>query len=497
MLFRGSLLLPLVLCTQGASAYFAPANNAHIELVSSGSSSAAVVENVESPELIESSEAVVSSLEDSLQSPEMMVLVESSGLSTSTVVEMFENWVEKFEKEYESTEEKSKRMMIWLRNHVMIESHNNKFPKPSFTLGHNPFSDLTHQEFRQQMRLGEFTPELIDHEEREFKFATLENKSKRLGNPQLRGVEDGAAVSRRLSEDDGESGSSSAGKSGDTDADSHDWTEVGVVGPIRNQGQCGACWAFSAIGAIESVMAIDKWKKLPEEKRAEMARDLAAGKKNVGEDLGLVIPLSEQDLIDCDTIYEHGCMGGLMTTTFQEEEVKKGICSEADYPYQMTQGTCATDLCSPVDGSIVKDKVDIVPRNTQALKDALKEAPVTAAMVASDPMFQFYSSGIFNQESCGKVTKQMGMPGCQMLYDDQDTCLPDINHGILVIGYGTDDSATDADVKDFFRVKNSWGEQWGEDGYFRLARFDEDKEDPLESWGMCGILTLLSYPVME
>lgn len=161
------------------------------------------------------------------------------------------------------------------------------------------------------MRLGEFTPELIDHEGREFKFAPFGNKSKRLENPRLRGVEDGGAVSRRLYEDDGESDSSSADKSDYTDVDSHDWTEVGVVGPIRNQGQCGACWAFSAIGAIESVMAIDKWKKLPEEKRAEMARDLAAGKKNVGEDLGLVIPLSEQDLIDCDTIYEHGCMGGL------------------------------------------------------------------------------------------------------------------------------------------------------------------------------------------
>ncbi len=370
MLIRGSLLLPFVLPTQGASAYFAQVNNAHIELVSSGSSSVAYVESAESPELNDNSEAVVPSLEDSLQSPEMMVLMQSSGLVPSSVVEMFEKWVEKFEKEYESMEEKSKRMMTWLENHgeaqlcvgpteerliesenevhsesriysfrpsscgvsyhllilvvlpflaifvfvfvsVMIETHNNKSPKPSFTLSHNPFSDLTHQEFRQIMRLGEYTPELIDHEEREFKFAPFEDKSKKLENVQLRGVTDEAAISRRLSEDDGENDSSSADDSDDADADSHDWTEVGVVGPIRNQGQCGACWAFSAIGAIESVMAIDKWKKLPEEKRAEMARDLAAGKKNVGEDLGLVIPLSEQDLIDCDTIYEHGCMGGL------------------------------------------------------------------------------------------------------------------------------------------------------------------------------------------
>lgn len=494
MLIRGSLLLPLVLSTQSASAYFAPANDAHIQLVVSGSASGAIVEgnsneNEAAPELSieneiedeeEDFEFVPSTVEMSLEAPELMVLVEASGLTTSAVLEMFEAWMEKFEKKYESIEEKTKRMLVWLENHVMIETHNAKTPKPSFTMGHNPFSDLTHQEFRQQMKLGEYTPELIDHEDREFKFAPFEEESK-LDNSKLRGSAEEAVLARRLSEDDGT-----------TTTDSHDWAEIGVVGPIRNQGQCGACWAFSAIGAIESVMAIDKWRKLPEEQRAEMA----AKKGSVGEDLGLVIPLSEQDLIDCDTIYEHGCMGGLMTTTFQEEEVKKGICSETDYPYQMTQGTCATDMCTPVEGSIVKDKVDILPRKTQALKDALQQAPVTAAMVASDPMFQFYSSGIFDMDTCGEVTKQMGMPDCKMLYQDQDTCLPDINHGVLVVGYGTDDTAT-GDVKDYFRVKNSWSDAWGEKGYFRLARFDEGNKDPKHDWGMCGILTLLSYPVME
>ena len=184
-----------------------------------------------------------------------------------------------------------------------------------------------------------------------------------------------------------------------------------------------------------------------------------------------------------------------MTTTFQEEEVKKGICSETDYPYHQGQGTCSADMCTPVAGSIVKDKVDIVPRKTNALKEALTKAPVTAAMVASDPMFQFYHSGIYSAENCGKVTKKMGAQDCMMLYEGQDTCLPDINHGVLVVGYGTDETS-DSDVKGYFKVKNSWGDQWGEDGFFRLARFEEDKEDPMGNWGECAILTLLSYPVM-
>ena len=185
-----------------------------------------------------------------------------------------------------------------------------------------------------------------------------------------------------------------------------------------------------------------------------------------------------------------------MTTTFQEEKVKKGICSEADYPYLQTQGTCSTEMCTPVPGSIVKDEVDVVPRKTNALKEALKVQPVTAAMVASDPMFQFYSKGIYSAESCGKVTKDLGDEDCQMLYEGQDSCLPDINHGVLVVGYGTDETAT-TDVKGYFKVKNSWGEGWGEKGYFRLARGEEDKTDPKENWGECAILTLLSYPVMQ
>ena len=185
-----------------------------------------------------------------------------------------------------------------------------------------------------------------------------------------------------------------------------------------------------------------------------------------------------------------------MTTTFEEEEIRKGICSEADYPYLQTQGTCSSALCAPVPGSRVKDHVDVVPRKTNALKEALKVKPVTAAMVASDPMFQFYKEGIYQVDGCGKVTQEMGSMGCNVLYENQDTCLPDINHGVLVVGYGKDDTAT-TDLKTFFKVKNSWGDSWGEGGYFRLARYETDPTDPMSNWGECAILTLLSYPVME
>jgi len=237
-------------------------------------------------------------------------------------------------------------------------------------------------------------------------------------------------------------------------------------------------------------MAIDKYNQMEPTEREKLVAHL----KN-GSDLGLVIPLSEQNLIDCDTRLEKGCEGGLMTTTFDEEEVKNGICSEADYPYIATEGTCSASMCTPVSGSIVHDHVDIPPRKTKALMEALKVKPVTAAMVATDPMLQFYSSGIYDSDY-GKVTKEMDDPQCMRLYEGQDVCLPDINHGVLVVGYGKDDTTT-TDNKLFFKIKNSWGDSWGEGGYFRLARKETDPTDPLTNWGECGILTLLSYPVME
>ena len=185
-----------------------------------------------------------------------------------------------------------------------------------------------------------------------------------------------------------------------------------------------------------------------------------------------------------------------MITDFDEEEGKPGICTENDYPYIQSQASCSSSMCTPVPGSKVKDHVDIVPRKNANLVEALKVNPVTAAMVAADPMFQFYSSGVYSVADCGKVTKEKGDPECEELYENQDTCLPDVNHGVLVVGYGTDDTITDG-TKHFFKVKNSWGESWGEGGYFRIARYEEDPTDPKTNWGECAILSILSYPVME
>lgn len=368
-------------------------------------------------------------------------------------------------------------MLVWLENHVMIENFNADKTR-TFTVGHNEFSDLTHEEFKRQQNLI-FTPDLVMP--KSFNFMEI-NNNEAVGQSGLRG--DAIATKRRL-EDYNEA------------KDEIDWHKIGVMGPVRNQGKCGACWAFSAVGAIEAAMAIDKYHAMtPTEQGALKGKKLSVKGAQLGSDLGLVVPLSEQNLIDCDTAQEKGCTGGLMITAFEEEEVKKGICKEVDYPYLETQGTCSSDLCTPVPGSIVKDKVDIVPRKTKALKEALKVKPVTAAMTANDPMFQFYKEGIYSAEGCGRVTKHPDDKDCNMIYDGQDVCLPDVNHGVLVVGFGTDNSVENG-VKDYFKVKNSWGSGWGEGGYFRLGRWDSDKTDPMENWGECAILSILSYPIMQ
>mmetsp|Transcript_14292 Transcript_14292/g.21436 ORF Transcript_14292/g.21436 Transcript_14292/m.21436 type:complete len:478 (+) Transcript_14292:78-1511(+) len=471
-------LLPL-LSASYASAYFAEANNAHLEFVATGTTSESAASSSDTTVFTVDSNSLkhhpshLKALEDALA-----VQPPSLGFSAPHILDLFEAWMKKFEKEYETVEEKMERLLIFLENHVMIESHNAQ--KSTYTLGHNEYSDLTTDEFHKLMKIGDYFPEIMIEENKQFNFMESSTTAA-ADSSMLRGaaaaVDDetaAAAVERRRLE-------LAASKSLFPDPDCEvDWGMKGLLGPVRNQGPCGACWAFSTIGAIEAAIAIEKFSTFPSPLDPS--------------NMGLVTPLSEQELIDCDTNYEHGCQGGLMISTFNEEEHRNGLCTEADYPYIENQGTCASSACTPISGSIVKSHVDVHPRQTKLLKEALQVKPVTAAMVASDPMFQFYSKGIFQSPTCGVPTREMGKPDCQIMYENQDTCLPDINHGVLVVGYGTDKKAEG--VQDFFKVKNSWGDSWGEGGFFRLARSDTDNPDPKKTWGECAILSMLSYPVM-
>ena len=151
-----------------------------------------------------------------------------------------------------------------------IQNHNSKVPKPKFTLGHNQFSDLRNSEYRQLYKLGEFS---VGTEEffAQMKQKVAMDKLQYNLNDQEKSI---LAEYRRLH---------SVTKIGQL-PESVNWLEQGAVTPVKNQGNCGACWAFSATGAIEG---------------AKFIKD------------GKLVSLSEQNLVDCDTDQDHGCEGGL------------------------------------------------------------------------------------------------------------------------------------------------------------------------------------------
>ena len=212
--------------------------------------------------------------------------------------------------------------------------------------------------------------------------------------------------------------------------DEVDWTKEGAVTPIKNQGQCGSCWTFSTTGALEGAYFLST---------------------------GDLVSFSEQQLVDCDKT-DSGCNGGLMDYAFQFIEDNGGLCTEEDYSYVGSQqDTCAT--CSPVNGSAVKGWTD-VSRNEQALMAAVAQQPVSIAIEADKVGFQFYKSGVFDGD-CG-IT---------------------LDHGVLLVGYGTEDDV------DYWKIKNSWGDSWGDEGYIRILRDDSVT-------GQCGLYLSASYPLI-
>jgi C1A family cysteine protease len=306
----------------------------------------------------------------------------------------FTQWINSYNRSYNSAQEYASRQNIYLANLIKIAKHNSE--NHTWTMGVNNFTDLTSSEFKQQYS-GRYRARPT--------YDSLEGFGDILENV--------TALPTYVN-----------------------WTEMGAVTPVKNQGQCGSCWAFSTTGSVEGSTFLSTQK---------------------------LVSLSEQQLVDCSGAEgNQGCNGGLMDYGFQYIINNKGITSESNYPYNAANNNCNINETKNVVASISGFK-DVPVNSESALMTAIAMQPVSVAVEADQDSFQLYSGGVMTAK-CGS----------------------NLDHGVLAVGYGT------LGNEDYWIVKNSWGADWGMNGYILLGRGPQ-----YGSSGQCGIQMDPSYPIFK
>uniref|UniRef100_A0A0E0KN60 Peptidase C1A papain C-terminal domain-containing protein n=1 Tax=Oryza punctata TaxID=4537 RepID=A0A0E0KN60_ORYPU len=304
-----------------------------------------------------------------------------------------ERWMAKHGRAYADDAEKARRLEVFRDNVAFIESVNAAVNQHKFWLEENQFADLTNAEFR-ATRTGFKPSSRSNRAPTAFRYANV--------------------------------------SAGDLPA-SVDWRSKGAVNPVKDQGDCGCCWAFSAVAAMEGAVKLTT---------------------------GKLVSLSEQELVSCDVKGEdQGCEGGLMDDAFEFIIKNGGLAAESDYPYTASDDKCATAGAA---AATIKGYEDVPANDEAALLKAVANQPVSVAIDGGDRHFQFYKGGVLS---------------------GADGCATELDHAITAVGYGVASDGTK-----YWLMKNSWGTSWGEDGYVRMERDVDNKK------GVCGLAMMASYP---
>ncbi|CAF1443316.1 unnamed protein product, partial [Didymodactylos carnosus] len=302
-----------------------------------------------------------------------------------------------YAKEYKSYEDETYRRDVWEANVAKIRKHNLEADLGihTYTMKMNKYGDMTHREFVKQMNglkinIASQATEFDQHEFMAPSYTDLPV--------------------------------------------SVDWRKQGYVTEVKDQGQCGSCWAFSATGSLEG----QHFRKYNE-----------------------LVSLSEQNLLDCsDKFGNMGCNGGLMIAAFEYIKENNGIDTEKSYPYEAVDRKCR--FKSENIGATDVGYAFVKQGNETDLQNAIATVgPIAVAIDASQDSFQFYSSGVYDEPMCSST---------------------DLDHGVLAVGY---DVTSGKHGTPYYIVKNSWGEGWGDDGYIWMTRNERNQ---------CGIATMASYP---
>ncbi|KAH3786615.1 hypothetical protein DPMN_164722 [Dreissena polymorpha] len=311
-------------------------------------------------------------------------------------VEMDLEWIEYkkvHNKTYDGVKEEMVRRLYWEDTLRFIREHNlrNDRGEVTYTVGENQFADMAEDEFEKTMLRGLIVPE------------------------------EGAEVyPEALTEPDPYASLEI------------DWRQRGVVTSVKNQGSCGSCWAFSALGSLEAIMVKNR---------------------------GRTTDLSEQELVDCTKgrYGNYGCGGGWMTNAFKYIRNARGVSTEKCYPYSGQDGTCRSRRCI---GASIRGYRNVGKSEHSLASSLSRVGPIAVAADCSDRGFTLFRKGIYYN------------PNCQANH---------LNHAMVAVGY------INSSAGNYWIIKNSWGTKWGDKGYVYMAK---DKGDT------CGLRNLASYPTL-